>query len=793
MAMSEQKLSLPISGMTCAACSTRLEKQLNKLPGVTAAVNLANETASIRFLSAETTAAKILDTIRRTGFDVPAQHLMLKISGMTCASCAARIESAVNRLPGTQLVVNLASETARLTLQAGAELAPALAAVRKAGYGAEVWDERNRAEARAREAQATRKEWAVFWLAVVLTLPLVLPMFGSFLGLHHEWLPRWLQLLLATPVQFIAGWRFYRGGFNALRGGGANMDVLVSLGTSMAWGLSTIITLAGMDSQPVYFEAGAAVITLVRLGKLLEARAKRKTLDAIEKLLALTPQTAWVERGGEFVATPIADIQAGERIRVRPGERLPVDGVVEQGESEIEEAALTGESLPVLKRVDDKVYAATQNTLGTLIVRAEGIGEHSRIAEIIRLTEAAQGSKAPIQKLADQVSGIFVPVVIGIALLTLLGSGIWLGDWSEALIRAVTVLVIACPCALGLATPTAIMAGTGRGAQLGILFRNAQALETAGGLQVLAVDKTGTLTTGEFSLAALAPAAGVTEAQLLATAAALEQGSEHPLARAVVRAAGQRGLAWGEVAQFAAQPGKGVSGVLDGQPACAGTATLLAENGLGPVLPAAGEAAGHTTPVHVAVGGGYLGSLWLADTLRNTTPAALARLREMGVEVVMLTGDHDAAASAVASQLSIVTYRSQLTPQAKAAEIAAWQGAGKKIGMAGDGINDAPALAQADVSFAMGMGTDIAKETADVTLARHDLVALADTIALSRATLRKIRQNLFFAFVYNVLGIPLAALGVLSPVFAGAAMAMSSVSVVTNALLLKGWKPGPRA
>lgn len=774
--------------MTCAACSTRLEKQLNKLPGVEAAVNLANETASIRFLTTETTSEKILDTIRKTGFEVPSRHILLKISGMTCASCAARIETAVNKLPGTRIAVNLASETARLTLEAGAELDQALAAIKKTGYGAEVWDEQNRAESRRQEIRASRKEWLVFWLAALLTLPLLLPMLGLAFGVHHEWLPRWLQFLLATPVQFIAGWRFYRGGFNALRGGGANMDVLVALGTSMAWGLSTVITFFGLDAQPVYFEAGAAVITLVRLGKLLEARAKRRTLEAIEKLLALTPQTAWVERDGNFTETAIQNIVAGERIRVRPGERLPVDGMVESGESEVEEAALTGESLPVLKRPNDKVYAATQNTLGTLIILATGVGEHSRIAEIIRLTEAAQGSKAPIQKLADQVSGIFVPVVISIALLTLLATGLWLGNWSEALIRAVTVLVIACPCALGLATPTAIMAGTGRGAQFGILFRNAQALETAGSLNVLAVDKTGTLTTGEFVLADLQAAPGVSEETLLATAATLEQGSEHPLSKAIVKAARERNLQTGRMEQFIAAPGKGISARIEGQAALAGTEKFLAENGVDPFLLASSFPL-HATPIHVALGGRFMGSLLLADSPRPGTADALQKLAGMNVEIVMLTGDQEAPSRAVAEQLGIRNFRARQTPRDKAAAIAALQQAGKKTGMAGDGINDAPALAQADVSFAMGMGTDIAKETADITLARHDLAVLSDTIALSRATLRKIRQNLFFAFLYNVLGIPLAAFGVLNPVFAGAAMAMSSVSVVTNALLLKRWKP----
>jgi Cu+-exporting ATPase len=780
----KQPLSLPVSGMTCASCSTRLEKQLNKLPGVEAAVNLASETATIRFNTAETTAAQILDAIRKTGFDVPPRHVMLKISGMTCASCAARIESVVNKLPGVEIAVNLASETARAVLQPGVEVGDLIAAITKTGYGAEVWDEKNREEAKRREAEAARRDWLVFWGAVVLTLPLLANMIAP----DHEWLPRWLQFLLATPVQFVAGWRFYRGGYNALRGGGANMDVLVSLGTSMAWGLSTAVTFLGLHAQPVYFEAGAAVITLVRLGKLLEARAKRKTLDAIEKLLALTPQTAWVERNGEFVETPIQEIKAGDLVRVRPGERVPADGTVEAGESEIEEAALSGESLPVLKRNGDKVYAATQNTLGTMTIRATGVGEHTRIAEIIRLTEAAQGSKAPIQKLADRVSGIFVPVVVVIALITLIATGLWLGDWSESLIRAVTVLVIACPCALGLATPAAIMAGTGWGAQYGILFRNAQALETAGKLGMLAVDKTGTLTTGEFGLSLISPAPGVNEETLLATAAALEQGSEHPLAKALVNAARDRGLDPAQVEQFVALPGKGVQASLNGEIAVAGTEQFLVESGLS-LPPSPFPLPSSATPILVARNGHYLGTLWLTDTVRPNTPQALQALRNMGVEVVMLTGDQESSALAVAKKLEIANFHARQTPQDKAAAILRLQDRGEKVGMAGDGINDAPALAVADASFAMGMGTDIAKETADITLARHDLAGLAEAIALSRATLSKIRQNLFFAFIYNVLGIPLAALGLLSPVFAGAAMAMSSVSVVTNALLLRKRKP----
>ncbi len=780
--MSEQKLSLPISGMTCASCSTRLEKQLNKLPGVEAAVNLAAETATIRFRTAETTSAQILDAIRKTGFDVPPRHVMLKISGMTCASCASRIENVVNKQPGMDIAVNLASETARAVLQPGVELKALLAAIRKTGYGAEVWDEKNREEARMREAKTARKEWLIFWGAVILTLPLLAGMFAP----GHDWLPRWLQFLLATPVQFVAGWRFYRGGFNALRGGGANMDVLVALGTSMAWGLSTVVTFMDLHAQPVYFEAGAAVITLVRLGKLLEASAKRKTLDAIEKLLALTPQTAWVKKNSDFVETPIAEIKAGDLVRVRPGERVPVDGTVDTGESEIEEAALSGESLPVLKRIGDKVYAATQNTLGTLNIRATGVGEHTRIAEIIRLTEAAQGSKAPIQKLADQISGVFVPAVIVIALITLAVTGLWINDWSEALIRAVTVLVIACPCALGLATPAAIMAGTGWGAQYGILFRNAEALETAGRLDTLAVDKTGTLTTGKFGLSLVSPAPGVSEEMLLATAACLEQGSEHPLARAIVKAALERGLTLDKVEQFAALPGQGVRGNIAGEATLAGTADFLQSENLRIAVHTHVEAA---TPILVARNGQFLGTLWLTDTLRSNTPQALQALRGMGVDVVMLTGDQESSARAVAEKLGITDFHARQAPQDKAATIKRLQDLGRKVGMAGDGINDAPALALADTSFAMGMGTDIAKETADITLARQDLAGLAEAIALSRATLRKIRQNLFFAFIYNVLGIPLAALGMLSPVFAGAAMAMSSVSVVTNALLLRKRKP----
>ena len=705
------------------------------------------------------------------------------VAGMTCAACSARLEKVLNRQPGMQATVNLASERARVRLDASADEAAVIAAVAKAGFTASVVDANTRTREKARRAAEYRDELRRFWIAVVLTLPLVAQMpfmFGEH-G-HANELPRWLQLALATPVQFWIGWRFYDGAWKALCGGGANMDVLVVLGTSMAWGFSAIVTVFSL-SQHVYFEGGAAVITLVLLGKLLEARAKARTSEAIESLLRLQPKTARIERDGQWIDVAVDALMPGDVFMVRPGESIPVDGQVLDGVSSVDEAMLTGESMPVGKRTGDRVFAATANGQGALRCRATGVGEHTLLAGIIRLVGEAQGSKAPVQRLADRISAIFVPVVCVIALLTFAGWWLYAGDFAEALVNAVAVLVIACPCALGLATPTAIMVGTGQGARAGILVRNAEALERAGRIAVLAVDKTGTLTAGAPQVTDIV-AVGETADEALRLAAALEQGSEHPLARAILARAAAVDLP--KAGEFIATPGHGVAGEIEGRRLRLGSPEWTGAAGAGQLeqLRQAGK-----TVVALAEGTRLLALLAVADALRPTSRSAVARLRARGIRVVMLTGDNPATAAAIAREAGIDEFRAGILPGDKAAAVNELKAGGGLVAMVGDGINDAPALAAADVGFAIGAGSDAAVEAADLTLVRNDLAAVDDAIELSHATLGKIRQNLFFAFIYNVLGIPLAAFGWLNPVVAGAAMAMSSVSVVSNSLLLKRWHP----
>jgi Cu+-exporting ATPase len=730
------------------------------------------------------------------------ERLELGLTGMTCAACAARIEKVLNRVPGVHAAVNFATETAAVQFESSlASPDQLIAAVTRAGYGASVRrdSEAERAATKARKEHEVRSLRREFVIAAALTLPLLaqmVPMLASgglFAAAHADFLPRGWQLALATPVQFWIGRRFYVSAWHALRGGGANMDVLVVLGTTMAWAFSAVVTVFGLHEH-VYFEAGAAVITLVLLGKLLEARAKAGTSAALEGLLRLQPKIAHVLRDGATIDVPLAQVVAGDRFVVRSGESMPVDGSVRDGSSSADESMLTGESLPVPKSAGARVFAGTLNLDGMLTCDATGVGNSTLLAGIVRLVAEAQGSKAPIQRLADQVAGIFVPVVVVIAALTFALTWWLADDATRALVHAVAVLVIACPCALGLATPTAIMVGTGRGAQSGILIRNASALEQAGRLQTLIVDKTGTLTEGRPVVTDIVASAGVSRAELLRIAASLEQGATHPLAKAVLAAASAEGIAVAPLAQFASVPGKGVQGVVAGTTAISllGSLDYLADNGV--AVPreayAAMQSAGKTL-IAIASDGQALGVLALADAVRSTSLAAVARLRDAGVAVVMLTGDNAATAQAVAAAVGIADFRAGVLPADKADAVRALKSRGLVTGMVGDGVNDAPALAAADVSFAIGAGSDVAIEAADITLIRNDLNAVADAILLSRATLRKIRQNLFFAFAYNVLGIPLAAAGLLNPVIAGAAMAASSVSVVGNALLLKRWRPGP--
>lgn len=733
------------------------------------------------------------------------ESLELAIGGMTCAACSTRLEKVLNRLPGVQASVNLATERATLRFAPGAlTLAQATAAVERAGFQASDARQLAREAERARHRAEWRVELRHFWIAAVLSLPLAAQMpamFGLWPGgeVHHDLVPRWLQLLLATPVQFWIGARFYRGAWASLRGGGANMDVLVALGTSMAYFYSLVVTLADRHDLHVYFEASAMIITLVLLGKLMEARAKARTTAALDALLRLQPKMARIERDGELLEVPVESLQPGDLFVLRPGDAVPVDGVVEQGESAVNEAMLTGESLPIDKQAGDMVFAATLNGNGLLRCRATGVGAQTLLAGIIRLVEQAQGSKAPVQRLADRIAAVFVPVVVAIALLTFAGWWLASGDFQQALINAVAVLVIACPCALGLATPTAIMVGTGQGARAGMLVKNAEALELAERIGVLAVDKTGTLTEGLPAVTDVVPAAGWTHARLLAVAAALEQGSGHPIATAIVAAARAEALGLPATEAVNAVGGMGIEGRIRGeagvQTVLLGSPRFLLERGIGLAEAVSDDlAAAGKTLVAVAVDGAFAGLIGVADRVREDSAAAVARLQAKGVRVVMLTGDHPATAEAIARHTGITDWRAGVLPGDKAAAVEALRQAGNdtplRVGMAGDGINDAPALAAADVSFAIGVGADVAVEAADITLVRNSLHGVADAIDLSRATLSKIRQNLFFAFIYNVLGIPLAAAGMLNPVIAGAAMAMSSVSVVSNSLLLRRWRAG---
>jgi Cu+-exporting ATPase len=717
--------------------------------------------------------------------------LDLGVAGMTCASCVARVERALRKVPGvSDAVVNLATESARVTYAPGEQVeAQIRRAVRNAGY------EPRPAQESALEDLSPWAGFAPVALGLLLSLPLVLPMFGELAG--RSWmLPAWVQFLLATPVQFVLGARFYRAGWHALKAGTGNMDLLVAIGTSAGWGLSMWLWLA-QGHVHLYFEASAVVITLVLLGKWLEARAKRQTTAAIRALQALRPETAHVVlRGGGEADLPLAEVLAGDQLVVRPGERIPADGVLEQGATHVDESMLTGEPLPVAKDQGARVTGGSINGEGRFVMRATAVGSESVLAHIIRLVEDAQAGKAPIQRLVDQVSAVFVPVVLVIAAITLAG---WLlagAGVEDALIHAVAVLVIACPCALGLATPAAIMAGTGVAARHGILIKDAEALELAHRVGTVAFDKTGTLTLGQPRLVAFVAAPGVDADAQLGAAASLQSGSEHPLARAVVASALERGMAVAAPDAVRAVPGRGTEGEVGARSYLIASLRWLEELGVpqGALAPEVqrlqGEGATLSAFVERATEGLALRALLaFADEPKPGAAAALAQLRRRGLHLAMISGDNEAAALAMGRRLGLQPseVQAEVLPGDKAARVAALKQGGRVVAMVGDGVNDAPALAAADVGIAMGTGTDVAMHAAGITLMRGDVGLVAGALDISRRTVRKIRQNLFWAFAYNVAGIPLAALGYLSPVVAGAAMALSSVSVLTNALLLKRW------
>ncbi|PRY05910.1 heavy metal translocating P-type ATPase [Paraburkholderia sp. BL25I1N1] len=864
-ASSARIAELDIGGMTCASCALRVEKALNKVPGVArASVNLATERARIES-DAAVDPETLANAVRKAGYDatLPAatdtpppvayaqQSTQLAISGMTCASCAMRVEKALAKVPGVLgASVNLATETATVSLDGAAAAPDALiAAVKKAGYEASLivppdasaaTDHADHVAPTDRKRDQTRRELAAVLASAVLTLPLVAPMLGEWFGLHAMLSP-WLQLALASIVQFAFGARFYRAAYRAVRAGAGNMDLLVALGTSAAYGISVyeLATHPG-DMNHLYFEASAVVITLVRFGKWLEARAKRQTTDAIRALNALRPDRARIRVGADERDVPLAQVRLGTVVLVRPGERVPVDGAVLEGRTHIDESLITGESLPVPKQVADAVTAGSINGEGAIAVTTTAIGAETTLARIIRLVESAQAEKAPIQRLVDRVSEIFVPAILAIAALTLVGWLIAGAGGETAILNAVAVLVIACPCALGLATPAAIMAGTGVAARHGVLIKDAEALETAHRVTIVAFDKTGTLTLGQPSVTAFEPIGGISRDKALALAAAVQRHSDHPLARAVLKAhevaaanngdataADAGGVVAGRTRGAAAASaggalatdtgvaaasgqipsqhasasravaGRGVEADVDGRTLALGSTRWLNELGidLPPELAARAhelEAAGNTVswlmqrdPQAPAA----LALIAFGDTVKPSARAAVERLAQMGIQSVLLTGDNRGSAASVAKALGIDEFHSEVLPDDKARVIRDLKirSAGI-VAMAGDGINDAPALAAADIGIAMATGTDVAMHAAGITLMRGDPALVADAIDISRKTWRKIQQNLFWAFVYNLIGIPLAAFGWLNPMLAGAAMAFSSVSVVTNALLLRTWR-----
>ena len=783
-------ITLPVHGMTCAACATRLERVIGRVEGVRdVSVNLVKEQASVRMADDAQDAAQIVRAIDQAGFSVPPQTVRFDIGGMTCATCAGRVENVLRAHSGVlSAQVNLANEVATVAYTPGlAETGALQAAIERAGYSAQkaATGAEERAAHAAAIAAEDRRELALLLGAAGLSAPLVLPMLLVPAGIHWM-LPGWAQLALALPVQVVAGARFYRGAYAALRGGVANMDVLVALGTSAAFALSLYAMATGGE---LYFESAAVIITLILAGKWMERRAKRSTTRAIEALVALRPEVARVERDGVEVEVPVESVGRGEVIVVRPGERIPVDGCILSGESALDESLLTGESLPVTRGPGEDITGGAINGEGLLRVQATRVGEDSTLSHIIALVEGAQAAKAPIQKTVDRISAVFVPVVVGVALLALIGWLLLGHPVEQALLSAVAVLVIACPCALGLATPTALMVGNGAAARAGVLIKDAEAMELAHSVDVVVFDKTGTLTEGRPRLRMLG-ATSEDEGGLLRLAASAQQGSEHPLAKALLEAAAERGVSLLPISDFRALAGKGIQARVRGELVCVGSPAWMVEQGqdLRELEQTIDEHQSDGTVVLVTVGGVLQGWLAVSDPIRADAADAVHALKSIGVTPVMLTGDNQRTAEAVARQVGISRVLSEVLPSGKADEIARLRSEGHTVAMVGDGVNDAPALAAADVGFAMSTGTDVAMHTAGITLMRARPLLIADAISISKATSAKIRQNLFWAFAYNVIGLPLAALGLLTPMLAGGAMALSSVSVVSNALLLRRWR-----
>jgi Cu+-exporting ATPase len=789
-------INLPIKGMTCASCVSRIEESILKFhPGVEISVNLATESAKLSLPSLDEF-KKVIHTVEKIGYEIPLEQKSVHISGMTCASCVGRVESALKNIPGVlEVSVNLMTELAHIkSISKMVTLSQIIKAITDIGYSASsVTDHQHDDHNVDKKNNELKKEKLHLYLSFLLTIPLVIPMILQIFNIHFM-IPGWCQLVLATPVQFWLGKKFYKSAYSAVKNKTGNMDLLVVLGTSSAFGLS--LYLMSKNISHLYFESSAVIITLILLGKYLESKAKRETTAAIRGLQKLRPETARVKKdNGETVEMTIEELQINDIVVVRPGEHIPVDGVIIEGISLIDESLITGENLPISKTIGDKTVGGSLNVDGLLSIQTQALGSETTLSRIIRLVENAQSVKAPIQRLVDRVSSIFVPIVICIALITLLGWGIFNGDWEAALINAISVLVIACPCALGLATPTSIMVGTGLGAQNGILIKDAEALELAHSLTLVAFDKTGTLTEGRPQVVEIKSIdVDMNENELLSLARTIQDGSEHPLSKAILDKAISLNIISKKMTNFKGLAGRGAEAEIEGTLFFLGSKKLMIEQGISLTSLESWiqqkQKEGKTLSFLASKKDQkLLGAFAFSDTIKKTSLQTMEKLHGLQIKTVMLTGDNEGSAQSVARQLGIDEVRAEVLPQDKSSIIEEFKKRGEIVAMVGDGINDAPALMSAHVGMAMSTGTDVAMHAAGITLIRGNPLLIPQAIEISRRTYSKIKQNLFWAFIYNMMGIPLAVFGYLNPMIAGGAMALSSVSVVMNALLLKNWKP----